>query len=105
MGNTNRQGAKTARKKNQISWRPWRLGGFLFLCTCASGAGQSYLWAKGQGDRAYSSGRYEEAAGAYDEAGKVSKKPRDRAEALYLEASAFARARVWDRAREILKKL
>src|SRR6266852_798579 len=108
MENTNRQGAKTARKKNQISWRPWRpwrLGGFFVLCTCASGAGQSYLRAKGQGDRAYSSGRYEEAAGAYDDAGKVAKKPRDRAEALYLEASAFARARLWDRAREIFEKL
>ena len=72
---------------------------------CASGAGESFWVAKGQGDRAYSSGRYEEAAGAYEEAARRATRPRDRAEALYLEASAFARARSWGRAREVFGRL
>jgi TolA-binding protein len=46
-----------------------------------------------------------DAAGAFDEAAKKAKRPHDRAEALYLEASAYARARSWDRAREVFRKL
>jgi tetratricopeptide (TPR) repeat protein len=78
---------------------------FFVTFGCASGAGAGFLVAKGQGDRAYSSGRYEEAAGAYEEAGRRATRPRDRAEALYLEASAFARARSWQRARAVFGRL
>jgi len=101
----NRQVAKVAKKKNQIPWRACRLGGFLLLSACASGAGEAFLRVKGQGDRAYSSGRYEEAASAYDEAAKKAKRPHDRAEAIYLEASAFVRGRRVDRAREAFARL
>lgn len=76
-----------------------------FLVGCGSGAGEGFLRAKGQGDRAYSSGRYEEAAGAYEKAGQKANRPRDRAEALYLEASAYGRARSYGRAREVLARL
>jgi tetratricopeptide (TPR) repeat protein len=75
------------------------------LTACAAGAGEGFLNAKGQGDRAYSAGRYVEAAGAFDEAAKKAARPRDRAEALYLEASAYARARSWDKAREAFRRL
>ena len=61
--------------------------------------------AKGQGDRAYSAGRYEEAARAYGDAAKTTKRPHDRAEALYLEGSAYARAHTWDKARETFREL
>jgi tetratricopeptide (TPR) repeat protein len=63
------------------------------------------LIAKGQGDRAYSAGRYEEAAGAYGDAATKAKRDHDRAEALYLEGSSYARARSWDRARAVFQRL
>jgi tetratricopeptide (TPR) repeat protein len=63
------------------------------------------LRAKGQGDRAYSSGRYDEAAASYEEAAKGAKRTHDGAEALYLEASAFIRGRRTDRAREVFARL
>jgi tetratricopeptide (TPR) repeat protein len=72
---------------------------------CASGASAGFLRAKGLGDRAFSSGRYEEAARAYEESAASASQPRDRAEGLYLEASAYARARSWDRAREVFARL
>jgi tetratricopeptide (TPR) repeat protein len=81
----------------------------VFFCAaigaCAASAGDAFLRVKGQGDRAYSSGRYDEAASAYEDAARNAKRPRDRAEALYLEASAFVRARRVDRAREVFARL
>jgi tetratricopeptide (TPR) repeat protein len=79
--------------------------GLIAAAACASGPGQSFSLAKGQGDRAYSSGRYEEAAAAYDDAGKKATRPHDRAEALYLAGSSYARARSWDRARDVFRRL
>jgi len=70
-----------------------------FIAGCASGAGEGFLHAKGQGDRAYSAGRYDEAAGAYEEASRRATRPRDRAEALYLEGCAYLRERSWQQAR------
>jgi tetratricopeptide (TPR) repeat protein len=78
---------------------------FALLVACGSGAGQSFWLAKGQGDRAYTSGRYEEAANEYERAAERATRPRDRAEALYLEASAYVRARSWDRARAVFARL
>ena len=60
---------------------------------CAPGPSAAYRVAKGAGDRAYSSGRYDEAASAYASAQKVADRPRDTAEALYLEASSYQRSR------------
>src|SRR5262245_40022235 len=76
-----------------------------WTAACASGPGQSFLTAKGQGDRAYSAGRYLEAAAACEEAARTTKKPHDRAEALYLAGSAYARAGSLDRARAVLRQL
>ncbi len=72
---------------------------------CAAGAGEAFLTAKGLGDRAYSSGRYEEAAIAYQEAGTKASRARDRAEALYLAGSSYWRAHAWDQARAMFERL
>jgi tetratricopeptide (TPR) repeat protein len=72
---------------------------------CATGPSAAYRAAKGAADRAYSAGRYPEAAGAYAEAQRAADRPRDAAEALYLEASAHARTRDWDRARAAYERL
>jgi tetratricopeptide (TPR) repeat protein len=72
---------------------------------CAPGPSAAYRVAKGAGDRAYSSGRYDEAASAYATAERAADRPRDAAEALYLEASSHQRSRAWDRARAIYERL
>jgi tetratricopeptide (TPR) repeat protein len=85
-----------------------RTMGFAFCLAavgCAPGPSTAYRVAKGAGDRAYSSGRYEEAAGAYVTAEQAADRPRDLAEALYLEASSHQRNRAWDRARPAYERL
>jgi tetratricopeptide (TPR) repeat protein len=77
----------------------------LVLAACASGPNAAYRAAKGAGDRAYSSGRYEEAANAYATAEQAADRSRDLAEALYLEASSYQRSRAWDRARSAYQRL
>ena len=75
------------------------------IAGCAAGAGEAFLTGKGLGDRAYSSGRYEEAANAYEQAGTKALRAGDRAEAMYLAGSSFWRARAWDRARAMFERL
>jgi len=72
---------------------------------CATGPSAAYRIAKGAGDRAYSSGRYEEAASAYASAEKAAARPRDTAEAIYLEASSHQRRRAWEQARAVYERL
>ena len=72
---------------------------------CGAGPSASYRNAKGLGDRAYSSGRFDEAASAYASAHQVADPPRDAAEALYLEASSYRRSRAFDRARTTYERL
>ena len=72
---------------------------------CGAGPSASYRNAKGLGDRAYSSGRFDEAASAYASAHRVADRPRDAAEALYLEASSYRRSRAFDRARTTYERL
>jgi tetratricopeptide (TPR) repeat protein len=70
----------------------------LLLCLVAvaalgCGPGKSeYLRAKYAGDRAKTSGRYDEAARAYHQAAEAAKTPRDRDEALYLEGATLVQA-------------
>jgi tetratricopeptide (TPR) repeat protein len=75
------------------------------LTACPPGPNAAYRVAKGAGDRAYSSGRYAEAAGAYADAGKAADRPRDAAEALYLEASAHQRSGAREKARAAYERL
>ena len=75
------------------------------LAACSPGPSAAYRVAKGAGDRAYSSGRYDEAATAYESAQRAADRPRDTAEALYLEASSHQRSRAWDRARAAYERL
>jgi tetratricopeptide (TPR) repeat protein len=81
------------------------LGFVLLSLGCATGPNAAYRAAKGSGDRAYSSGRYDEAANAYASAQKAADRPRDAAEARYLEASAYQRSRAWDKARAAYERL
>lgn len=75
------------------------------LAGCSSAPTAQYRTSKGAGDRAYSSGRYEEAAAAYASAKAAADRPRDVAEALYLEAASFQRMRAFDRARPVYQRL
>jgi tetratricopeptide (TPR) repeat protein len=72
---------------------------------CAPQVSASFVSAKNAGDRAYSSGRYAEAATAYLSASTEANRVRDRDEALYLAARAHARARNWNEARIMFDRL
>ncbi len=86
--------------------RGWLAAGIsMAALACAPGPNEAYRVAKGAGDRAYSSGRYDEAASAFATAQRAADRPRDAAEALYLEASAHQRSRAWDRARAVYERL
>ncbi|HEU4412073.1 MAG TPA: tetratricopeptide repeat protein [Polyangiaceae bacterium] len=66
---------------------------------CGSSGGDAFAQAKFAGDRANSAGRHAEAAARYREAAARARAPRDRDEALYLEAATYHRA--GDRARAV----
>ncbi len=66
---------------------------------CGAPGGEAFLRAKFAGDRANSAGRHDEAARHYREAAAGARSPRDRDEALYLEAATYQRA--GDRARAL----
>lgn len=72
---------------------------------CAPNVGEAFLQSKGAGDRALSAGRYEEAARAYREAAEAARRPRDRDEALFLEANVYRRARDWEKAKAAYQAL
>jgi tetratricopeptide (TPR) repeat protein len=59
---------------------------------CGAGRVDAYHAAKFAGDRATSAGLYREAAARYREAAARAPSPRDRDEALYLEAATYQRA-------------
>lgn len=75
------------------------------LVACAPNVGEPYLRAKAAGDRAYSAGRLDEAARGYHEAAAAARRPRDRDEATFLEASTYERAHEWAKATEVFAKL
>lgn len=66
----------------------------LALAACSPPGGTAFVRAYAVGDRAYSAGRWIEAAEAYEEAAKTAKRDRDRDEALY--AAAVSRERAGD---------
>ncbi|MGZ3417919.1 MAG: tetratricopeptide repeat protein [Polyangiales bacterium] len=64
----------------------------LFLSACGTVGGKPFVRAYAAGDRAYSAGRFLEAADDYEQAAKTAERPRDREEALYAAAEAHERA-------------
>ncbi|MBI2392954.1 MAG: tetratricopeptide repeat protein [Deltaproteobacteria bacterium] len=62
------------------------------LASCGPPGGAKFIRAYAAGDRAYSSGRYLEAAEAYEEAAKTASRDRDHDEALYSAGVARERA-------------
>jgi TolA-binding protein len=65
----------------------------LLLCVgCGTVGGKPYVRASAAADRAYTAGRFLEAADAYEEAAKAAERPRDREEALYSAAESHERA-------------
>lgn len=78
------------------------LGGSL---GCGPSLPRAYREAHAAGDRAYSAGRFEEAARMYHQAALTADRIKDRDEMLYLEASAVGRAGLYDRARAALAAL
>jgi TolA-binding protein len=75
------------------------------LVSCAKNPGGAYLSAKAAGDRAYSAGRFADAATGYSYAADRAIRPRDREEALYLQAAAYRRERRWNDANEAYRRL
>lgn len=67
------------------------------LAACAPNRGDEYQRALAEARRAHHHGRFEEAAGKFDEAARTAKVPRDAVYARY--EAALARARSGDRAR------
>jgi tetratricopeptide (TPR) repeat protein len=66
----------------------------LALTACGTPGGTAYVRAHAAGDRAYTAGRYLEAAEKYEEAAKTAKRDRDHDESLY--AAAVARLKGGD---------
>lgn len=64
----------------------------LCLAACSPPGGTAYVRAYAAGDRAYSAGRFAEAADAYESAAKTASRDRDRDEAHYAAATSKARA-------------
>jgi tetratricopeptide (TPR) repeat protein len=77
----------------------------LCIAACAPHVGDAFARAKAAGDDAYSSGRFDEAAREYEAAAGASLRATDRAEALYLRAASYQRARAWDQARAAYARL
>ncbi len=71
-----------------------------WACSCAPSWPRPYLLAQAAAERAYSSGRYEEAARYYHDAALHAVKTKDRDEMLYLEATSEERAGRTREARE-----
>jgi tetratricopeptide (TPR) repeat protein len=74
----------------------------LALVAGCAGPSRQFLEAKAAGDRAKTSGRYEEAARAYHDAAATAKRDRDRDEGLFLEAETYRQA---GRSREAMSAL
>lgn len=72
---------------------------------CAPTLPEGFLSSRAAAERAYSAGRYDEAADLWARAHAAAERPRDRAEALYRQATSLRRAGRWQQAREILKRL
>ena len=72
---------------------------------CAPERGDAYLAAFATGERAFHSGRWDEAAAAWDGAAGKALRVKDRDEARFLEARAFERAERWAEARSTLQRL
>jgi tetratricopeptide (TPR) repeat protein len=65
---------------------------FVVALGCGTPGGKSFVRAYAAGDRAYSSGRYLEAASAYEAAAGKAERPRDKNAALFAAAVAHERA-------------
>lgn len=72
---------------------------------CGTVGGKPYVRAYAAGDRAYSAGRFDEAAHAYEDASKIADRPRDREEALFSAAESFERAKEIDAALTLYDQL
>jgi tetratricopeptide (TPR) repeat protein len=72
---------------------------------CAPSLPDAYRTSRAAAERAYSSGRYEEAARYWRKAYESADRKRDRAEALYRQAAALRRAGQNDDARHVLTEL
>ncbi len=75
------------------------------LLGCAPERGEAYEAAFAAGERAFHSGRWDEAATAWDGAAGKARRVKDRDEARFLEARAFERAERWTDARATLQRL
>ncbi len=72
----------------------WILAASLAVAACSPPGGVAYVRAHAAGDRAYTAGRFLEAAEAYERAAEQASRPRDRDEAIY--AAAVSRERGGD---------
>ncbi|MBK7399149.1 MAG: tetratricopeptide repeat protein [Myxococcales bacterium] len=82
-----------------MSARPLVLAIALALGACGTVGGAPFVRAMSAGDKAYTHGRYREAAELYEQAAATAERPKDRDEALYTAA------RCWERIGEDKKAL
>jgi tetratricopeptide (TPR) repeat protein len=81
------------------------LAALVLAAGCAPTYGDAYLRAMAAGQRAYSAGRYDEAAAAFERAAGDALRVKDRDEARFLEARAHERAGRWAEAEAAYRAL
>jgi TolA-binding protein len=82
--------------------------GWLWLALvlgCGPAHGEAFELSFAAGQRAYSAGRYEEAAQLFDRAAADAERVKDRDEALFLRARMYERLQRWSEAREAYRRL
>jgi tetratricopeptide (TPR) repeat protein len=67
----------------------------LLVAACAPEIPEAYVAAFATGERHFHSGRWKEAAAAWEDAATKAKRVKDRDEARFLEARSFERAAMW----------
>ena len=75
------------------------------LVACAAGPGEAFERSFNEAKRAYSAGRYEEAARLYEGAAGNATRIKDRDEAFFMQARMFEKLRRWQEARKTYAKL
>ena len=72
---------------------------------CGPAHGEAFVQSFRAGQRAYSAGRYEEAAQLFDRAAADAERVKDRDEALFLRARMYERLQRWEDAQEAYRRL
>jgi TolA-binding protein len=88
-----------------MSLRPLWVALLALCCACGPAWGEAYLKSFRAAQRAYSAGRYEEAAQLFARAAGEATRVKDRDEAYFMQARMYEKLHKWNEARAAYKKL